>query len=225
MKRVIVFFFQITLVFSFHTIGWAGFFSSVPPLDLGAEGKQLSPKVLKLALDAYECAAASGANKQDILTIVDYSKPSTEKRLWVIDIPRHKVLFNSLVAHGKGSGELEATFFSNQPQTHASSLGVFLTGGVYQGRNGYSLRLYGLEENFNNNAAARAIVVHGAPYVTTDRADSGRMIGRSWGCPAVPNALARPIINTIKGGSIVFAYYPDRNWLKKSAYLHCPLAA
>jgi len=180
----------------------------------------INPAALKLALAAYQCAVLEGQSTQKILTVVDYSKASTEKRLWIFDLNQNKVLFNSLVAHGKGSGEVLPTRFSDKPETHASSIGLFLTGNVYQGHNGYSLRLYGLEKSFNEKAESRAIVVHGAPYVNTNLAQSGR-IGRSWGCPAVPEQLAKPIINTIKDGSLVFAYYPDTTWLKKSQYLHC----
>jgi hypothetical protein len=180
----------------------------------------INPHTLKLALSAYQCAVLSGHSKQNLLTIVDYSQPSSAKRLWIFNIAQNKMLFNSLVAHGKGSGTTFPTYFSDQPETHASSIGLFLTGNVYQGRNGYSLKLYGLEKSFNEKAAARTIVIHGARYVNETLAQSGK-IGRSWGCPAVPQPLAHPIINTIKEGSLVFAYYPDAAWLKQSQYLHC----
>lgn len=185
-----------------------------------AAHNSVNPKVLKLALTAYNCAVLSGQGKQEKLTIVDYSRPSSERRLWVFDLANDKLLFNSLVAHGKGSGEAFANHFSDKPETHASSLGLFITGNVYKGRDGYSLKLLGLEENFNSHAESRNIVIHGAPYVNEMLASSGR-IGRSWGCPAVPKQLAAPIINTIKDGGVVFSYYPDANWLKESKYLHC----
>jgi len=188
-----------------------------------ADATPIDPKVLKLALTAYNCAANAGQNKQEILTIVDYSRPSSEKRMWVLDLAQNKVLFHSLVAHGQGSGEVMPTRFSNKAQTHASSLGLFVTGEVYQGKHGQSLRLHGMEENFNENALSRAIVVHGAKYVNASLAKSGR-IGRSWGCPAVPQELAQPIIDSIKGGSVVFAYYPHEAWLEKSKYLNCSVA-
>lgn len=187
---------------------------------LATAAPNINPHALKLALSAYQCAVLEGQSAQKLLTVVDYSKSSAEKRLWIFDLASNKVLFNSLVAHGSGSGDTYPTRFSNAPETHASSLGLFRTGEVYTGRNGYSLRLYGLEKSFNEKAASRAIVVHGAPYVNASSAGSGR-IGRSWGCPAVPAPLAKPIINTIKGGSLVFAYYPDNTWLKRSQYLHC----
>lgn len=196
------------------------------PLILTATAKGASPdqpidpKVLKLALTAYNCATLSDKNASKILTVVDYSKASTQKRLWVFDLQKNKVLFNSLVAHGQGSGDVSPTRFSNQAQTHASSIGLFRTGATYHGNNGYSLRLHGLENGYNENALSRAIVVHGAPYVNHTQASNGR-IGRSWGCPAVPKELAAPIINTIKNGSYVFSYYPDKGWLKESTYLNC----
>lgn len=189
-----------------------------------AATQNIDPHVLQLATDAYRCAALQGMDKKKLLTIIDYSKPSTEQRLWVVDMANNKMLFNTLVAHGKGSGNVMAQYFSNNPSTHASSLGLFQTANIYQGHDGYSMRLNGLEPGFNSNALSRAIVMHGAAYVNQQLAQSGR-IGRSWGCPAVPKELAKPIINTISNGSLVFAYYPDSNWLKNSQYLHCPINA
>lgn len=189
---------------------------------LMATAPDINPEALKLALSAYQCATLQGQSNQKILTLVDYSKASSQKRMWIFDLEEDKLLFNNLVAHGKGSGEVLPTHFSNQSQTHASSIGLFRTGDVYEGNNGYSLRLHGLEERFNEQALSRAIVVHGAPYVNNTLAANGR-IGRSWGCPAVPQHLAKPIINTIKGGSLVFAYYPDSKWLAQSRYLHCDI--
>ena len=181
---------------------------------------QVDINILKLALTAYNCAVLSGQNKQSKLTVVDYSKPSEVKRLWVFDLNHDTLLFNSLVAHGKGSGENFANYFSDQPQTRASSLGLFLTGSTYRGHDGYSLKLFGLEKNFNDKAAYRNIVMHGANYVTDRLAQAGK-IGRSWGCPAVPKSMAEPIIDSIKNGSVLFAYYPNNIWLQKSKYLHC----
>lgn len=182
--------------------------------------QQINPTVLKLALNAYNCASKAGMDKQKIITIIDYSLPSSAKRMWVYNVAQGKILFNTLVAHGKGSGDVYARNFSNKPETRTTSLGLFLTGNVYQGGNGYSLRLNGLEKGYNDLALVRNIVVHGAAYVNDAMAKAGR-IGRSWGCPAVPKPLAAPIINTIKGGTLVFAYYPDQKWLQNSQYLHC----
>lgn len=146
--------------------------------------------------------------KREILTLIDFSKASTEKRLFVFDMKNHKLLFSSLVAHGRNSGGNYATSFSNRNGSYMSSLGFYLTQETYQGSNGYSLRLDGLEKGINNNARQRAIVVHGAAYANPTVTKSGRL-GRSFGCPALPQALARPIIDTIKGGSVMFIYAPS----------------
>lgn len=192
---------------------------SVPEknLDLKGPTKNLNPKVLKLAMSAYECAELSGVSHSKLLTIIDYSLPSTTQRMWVIDTASNKVLYNTAVAHGKGSGDVKATHFSNVPSSHASSLGLYLTGEVYQGHNGYSLRLQGLDKGFNDNALSRAVVMHGANYVSPEG-----HVGRSWGCPALPREVAKPIIKTIKDQSLIFAYYPEKSWLNKSKYLNCP---
>lgn len=188
---------------------------------LNSKSPHLNPTVLKLALEAYNCAALSGVPKRPLLTIIDYSLPSAAKRMWVFDLSRDKLLFNNLVAHGQGSGQAMSRYFSNQFDTHASSIGLYLTQNAYVGHDGFSLRLAGLDRGFNDKALSRDIVVHGASYVSDQMARSYNMIGRSWGCPAVPQPLAAPIINTIKGGSLIFAYYPDNKWLKSSRYLHC----
>lgn len=189
---------------------------------LQASAKNIDPAVLKLALNAYNCAVLQGMAKKKLLTIIDYSKPSSQQRMWVFDVAQNKMLFNTLVAHGQGSGDVMAQRFSNNASTHASSLGLFQTADIYQGHNGTSLRLNGLEPGFNSNALSRSVVIHGAAYVNQQQAQAGR-IGRSWGCPAVPKELAKPIINTISNGSLVFAYYPDSTWLKKSQYLNCAI--
>ena len=171
----------------------------------GARG--LSPRVLSLALEAVDCARSRGlSGRDDLLTIIDYSLPSTEPRLWVLDMQRGEVLFHELVAHGQGSGDKYATRFSNQPDSHQSSLGLFLTGDTYEGGNGYSLRLRGLEEGVNDLAESRYIVMHGAWYVSPEHARRHGRIGRSWGCPALPKESARTVIETIRDGSFVFSY-------------------
>ncbi len=191
---------------------------------LQAAAGNLNPQVLKLALDAYNCAKLSGVSKSQTLTIIDYSLPAAQKRMWVFDLASSKLLFNNVVAHGQGSGsKVSANFFSNQSSTHASSIGLYVTGTTYTGHNGYSLKLKGLDAGFNDKAEARSIVVHGASYVSDQIAKTGQL-GRSWGCPAVPQKLAQPIINTIKDRTLVFAYYPDNAWLKQSKYLNCPAA-
>jgi hypothetical protein len=153
------------------------------------------------------------------LTVIDYSRPSTAKRLWVFDLRARTLAYEELVAHGKGSGENLATSFSNEPNSLQSSLGLFLTEDTYVGKNGYSLRLRGLDEGFNDRAFERAIVMHGAPYVSDEIARTNGRLGRSWGCPALREGVARAVIDRVKGTGLVFAYYPDTAWLKSSKYL------
>jgi hypothetical protein len=176
--------------------------------------------VFDLALGAASCAVRTGAvERPRTLTVIDYSKASTAKRLWVYDLTTHELLFEERVAHGQGSGGDFATEFSNDADSHQTSLGLFVTGTTYVGKNGYSLRLDGLDRGVNDRARERAIVMHGAPYVS-DRfvAATGRL-GRSWGCPAVRDEAARELIDRVKGGGLVFAYYPNAEWLRTSKYL------
>lgn len=181
----------------------------------------LNPKVLQLAEKAFYCANKRGVVTKPMLTIIDYSQPSTKKRLWVIDMAKAKVKFNELVAHGQGSGGNVPNKFSDTTNSHQSSLGVFVTRQPYIGRNGLSLRLQGLEPGVNDHALQRSVVIHGADYVSESIAASQGRIGRSWGCPAVPRKEAKSTIDAIQGGSMVFAYYPDNSWLKKSSFLSC----
>jgi hypothetical protein len=175
--------------------------------------------VLKLAFAASRCATRSGAvTDPPTLTIIDYSKASTEPRLWVLDLRARELLYHELVAHGQGSGGNYATRFSNEADSHQTSLGLFVTEGTYVGRNGYSLRLNGLDRGFNDRARDRAIVMHGAPYVNADITKSLGRLGRSHGCPAVREVVARELIDRVKGGSLVFSYYPDEQWLNSSKY-------
>jgi len=181
----------------------------------------IDPRVFDLALGAVQCAVRSGAIADpSTLTVIDYSKPSSEKRLWVFDLRSHDLLYEELVAHGQGSGDNFAKVFSNEPDTHASSLGLFLTEDTYVGKNGYSLRLRGLDDGFNDRASERAIVMHGAPYVNDDIARTMGRLGRSWGCPALREGVARVIIDRVKETGLLFAYYPDAAWLKSSKYLN-----
>ena len=137
----------------------------------------------------------------------------------MIDLNEKKVLFNSLVAHGKGTGEEFATAFSNIESSHQSSLGFYVTETTYNGSNGYSLKLIGMDKGYNDAAMQRAIVMHGADYVSEDFIKAEKRLGRSWGCPAVPRALAEPIINTIKDKTLLFIYYPDQQYLSQSEWL------
>jgi len=176
--------------------------------------------VLRLAFSATGCAAQKGLVKRpDLLTVIDYSLPSDQPRLFVFNVASRKLLFRELVAHGKTSGGNLARFFSNSPGSLATSLGLFVTADTYNGSNGYSLRLKGLEEGVNDMAWDRAIVLHGASYVSRAAVAALGRLGRSWGCPAVRPEVARRIIDTVKGGSPIFAYYPDQNWLQQSAFV------
>ncbi|MES1242250.1 MAG: murein L,D-transpeptidase catalytic domain family protein [Acidobacteriota bacterium] len=178
----------------------------------------LSPKVLAMALDAMACAKAKGVSGSDeLLTIIDYSLPSTQPRLWVLDLKHGDVLFHELVAHGRGSGENYATRFSNLNDSHQSSLGLYLTGGTYTGGNGYSMVLKGLDAGVNDKAEARHIVMHGAWYVSNEQARSQGRLGRSWGCPALSQEMAPRVIDTIKGGTFVFSYAGESSWLKTAS--------
>jgi hypothetical protein len=180
----------------------------------------LRPDVLRLALAAATRAEDKGLiPKRNLLTVIDYSLPSSQPRLFIFDLAAHKLLFRELVAHGKGSGENIANFFSNSPGSLATSLGLFVTADTYNGGNGYSLRLRGLEEGVNDMAWDRAIVLHGASYVSQEAVKVLGRLGRSWGCPAVRPEISQKIIDTIRGGSPVFAYYPDQSWLSTSAFL------
>ncbi|WP_027380489.1 murein L,D-transpeptidase catalytic domain family protein [Chryseobacterium daeguense] len=185
------------------------------------QGHELNQDVFFKALTGYENLKKAGLLNQDshLLTVCDFSMSSNTKRLWVIDMNERKVLFNSLVAHGKNTGEEFATNFSNTESSLQSSLGFYITDATYDGENGYSLRLLGMDKGFNDAAYKRAIVMHGADYVSEDFAAMHKRIGRSWGCPAVPRDLTQPIINTIKGRNLLFIYYPDQNYLSQSEWL------
>ncbi len=186
---------------------------------LSMQAQNLDPQVARLSLIAYSKAREQGLDPQQKLTIVDYSKPSTEPRLWVFDVKNEQLLFQDLVAHGKGSGNNVPDSFSDAVSSHKSSLGLFVTEQPYIGHHGYSLKLAGLEKGFNDKAAAREIVVHAASYVNEQFARLHGRLGRSFGCFAVSANVVKPIINTIKDGTLLFAYYPDHNWLSHSSYL------
>ncbi|MEG0948178.1 MAG: murein L,D-transpeptidase catalytic domain family protein [Bacteroidales bacterium] len=182
-------------------------------LDLGI--KDLNFQAFNNAINGYNQIQS---HKKEILTLIDFSKPSTEERLYVFDLRHKKLLFKSHVAHGRNSGANFANSFSNKNGSNKSSLGFYLTAETYQGKNGYSLKLDGLEKNINDNARQRAIVIHGAAYANPDITKTGRL-GRSLGCPALPQKLNKPIIDTIKDGSVLFIYAPDDNYTKSSSFL------
>ena len=181
-----------------------------------------NPQVLTLATRAADCARRQGLlDGFRHLAVIDYSLPSTQPRLWIFDIERGRLLYQELVAHGRNTGERLAERFSNVEGSKMSSLGLYQATETYYGSNGYSLRLRGLDAGFNDNALSRAIVMHGAPYVSEAIAERLGRIGRSWGCPAVRPEVARTVIDTLKGGALLFAYYPDRKWLAESPLLRC----
>lgn len=181
-----------------------------------------NPKVLTLATRAADCARRQGLlDGFRHLAVIDYSLPSTQPRLWIFDVARGRLLHQELVAHGRNTGEALAERFSNVEGSKMSSLGLYQTAETYYGSNGYSLRLRGLDAGFNDNALSRAIVMHGAPYVSEAIAERLGRIGRSWGCPALRPEIARTVIDTLKGGALLFAYYPDRKWLAESPLLRC----
>jgi len=183
------------------------------------KANDISPQALAYALKAYYHAKDQGIIHNDKLTVVDYSISSTKPRMWVFDMKQHVLKFKDYVTHGSESGFDQTTSFSNRPGSHKSSLGTFLTSTTYTGKDGYSLHLKGLERGINDNAARRAIVVHGAHYATAEFAKSHGWLGRSWGCFAVSKSHARPLIDTIKEGSLIFAYYPEFFWLHHSSFL------
>jgi L,D-transpeptidase-like protein len=193
--------------------------------DLSRMAPDADPKVIELALGAMRCAQAEGVGSDARrLAVIDYSRSSLAPRLWVFDLASDRLLYEEVVAHGQGSGGDLPTRFSNDDGSHASSLGLFVTRDTYIGRNGYSLRMDGLEHGINDAAMSRAIVMHGAAYVNPDAGRHMGRLGRSWGCPALRSAVAKPIIDVLKDGQFVFSYYPDQDWLARSALLKCPAA-
>jgi hypothetical protein len=182
----------------------------VQPLLKQAPG--LHAEALRSALAAVHRAILGGqVSRRNLLTVIDYSLPSTEPRLFVFDLAARKLLFRELVAHGKNSGNDKTTYFSNSPGSLASSLGLFVTADTYFGSNGYSMRLRGLDEGLNDMAWDRAIVMHGATYVSRAAIKALGRLGRSWGCPAVRKEVAAKLIDTLRDGSPLFAWYPQAN--------------
>lgn len=179
---------------------------SVDACDLLYEEMELSELIQYDAFKAAFTGYKKLNNNNSILTVIDFSLPSTEKRMYVLDLACKEVLYNSYVAHGQKSGGNYATSFSNRYGSHQSSLGFYRTSSTYQGGNGYSLLLDGLEEGINDEARSRAIVIHGADYCSEQVIRSAGRLGRSFGCPALPRELSKPIIDTIKGGSLLFIY-------------------
>lgn len=180
----------------------------------------LSLQALEYAYKGYQKLENKGTlNNPGILTICDFTKSSFKKRMYIIDVVNYKILLNTYVAHGKNSGGEYAKNFSNKTKSLASSLGFFITRNIYHGKHGLSLRLAGLEPGYNDKAESRAVVVHGAPYIGDNRLQSEYM-GRSFGCPAVPQAQAPKVINLIKDGTCLFIYHPSASYLHGSKILN-----
>lgn len=182
-------------------------------LNLGRTGLQKT--VFEYALNGWQKMDTA----KSLLTIVDLSQPSTHKRLYVVDLLQKKLLFNTYVAHGRNSGDLVAKQFSNMQSSFQTSLGFYKTLNTYMGKHGLSLQLKGLEKGFNDNVYNRNIVLHGADYASEDFIRKTGRLGRSQGCPAVPYADSKGIIQAVKGGSCLFVYAPNPDYLRKSAYL------
>lgn len=191
---------------------------------LASAAPALDRKVLRRALAAMSCAVNSGMEPAERLAIIDFSRPSTEPRLWIFDLHQNRLMLEELVAHGQGSGGDVATLFSNVNGSHQSSIGLFRTQESYVGQHGYSLRMDGLEPGVNDLARERAIVIHGADYVNTAWIEQYGRLGRSHGCPAVSRDVADLVVDSLKDGQFLFSYYPDPEWLADSDYLNCPLA-
>lgn len=188
-------------------------------LELGKLG--LSKEAFDYAMKGHDYLAANGKlQNEDIISVVDFSLPSSQKRLFIVDLKNNKLLFHTYVSHGRGSGGVMATDFSNQLDSHMSSLGFYITGDTYMGKHGLSMRLLGQDKGFNDNANDRAVVMHSASYVSEEAIKRQGCIGRSHGCPAVPEVLNKPIIETIKNGTCLFLYSPNQQYAANSTILN-----
>ena len=187
---------------------------------------KINPVVISEAVSAIKCAQNTGLGKEaSRLAIIDYTIPSREQRLWVVDLKNRKLLFKEHVAHGQGSGGDTPNAFSDRDGSHQTSLGLFMTDTTYQGGNGYSLKLRGLSKGFNESAMRRFIVMHGAGYVNPAAATAMGRLGRSWGCPAVRTEVAKPMIDTLKLGQFIYAYGPGTATLSACKTENLSLAA
>ncbi len=179
---------------------------------------QLNHAAFMAGVRAYDHLRVKGRDPQQLLTIVNFDKPSNVKRLWVINMRKGHVLYHTYVAHGQNSGLNVAKYFSNVPGSHESSIGVYLTGQPYYGVDGYSMRLHGLDKGFNSNVFKRHIVMHPARYVSQQFIKRYGRIGRTYGCFGLSQKIASKIIHAIKQGTVMVAYYPNKNWLAHSRY-------
>lgn len=188
---------------------------------LHKEAKTMSRDVINKVVTSLHCAEKYHIQHKPILTVIDYSLPSNQKRLWIFDLEHNKLLYHTYVGHGITSGALLTNHFSNRNNSKATSMGVYLTDKAYYGREGMSMRLTGIDSRFNNNAAMRYIVMHGGWYMDPKFIEQYGRSGRSWGCPALPKTLTKEIINTIKDKSFMVMYYPSERWFAKSKFLTC----
>lgn len=189
--------------------------------DLARVAPGLNPQALRDAVAAMQCALDHGAEPARRLAVIDYSQPSTMRRLWIFDLQQRRLLLRDYVAHGRLSGENYASRFSNRLGSNQSSLGLFRTAESYFGKHGYSLRMDGLNPGINDLARERAIVIHGAAYVNPRMVSKHGRIGRSLGCPAVRPEVARLVVDKLKGGQFLLAWHSDPRWLNRSALLAC----
>jgi L,D-transpeptidase catalytic domain len=188
-------------------------------LRLGSLG--LAHQAYDYAMQGFNYLVETGKlTNKAIISIIDFTKPSSQKRLFVLDLDNYRILFNTYVAHGVNSGREFASQFSNTPESNKSSLGFYITSNTYYGSNGYSLRLNGLERGINDNAGSRDIVMHGADYVNEAYIHSQGYIGRSWGCPAIAPKLSKPVINSIKNGTCLFIYSNANNYPRRSRVIN-----
>lgn len=188
---------------------------------LHQQAPTLNATALEYAFTALQCANQFDIDHNNILTIIDYSLPASEKRLWVFDLAEQRLLFHTYVSHGLKTGSLVSNAFSNRNNSKTSSVGLYKTLDTYYGREGISLRMQGLEPGFNDNAENRALVMHGGWYVNEPFIQQYGRPGRSWGCPSLPQDLTKPILEKIRRNSLLFVYYPEQNWLLQSQFLHC----
>ena len=200
----------------------------IPPVEDAGMTDALATEIVPVGIDPLLFARGAATWKRlqadaratkPVLALIDYSKPSTQRRLWVVDMETRTVLFHELVAHGRGTGDNLATKFGNDEGSHRSSLGVFVTAETYSGKHGYSLRLDGLDAGLNDKARERAIVIHGADYVSDAFAKKQGRLGRSHGCPALDLEVAKKVIDTIKDGAVLIAWHDDAKLLEASALL------
>lgn len=187
----------------------------------GLESSGLSKEAFDYAWKGYQYLLSKNKiSRSNYLTICDFSQSSKQKRLYIIDVENQEIVTNTWVAHGKNSGAEYATSFSNRPESLQSSLGFYVTANTYIGEHGLSLRINGVDPGYNDKALVRTIVIHGAAYVDGARVRSGGYMGRSWGCPAVPQAESAEIITTIKNGTCLFIYHPSKQYLQGSTILN-----